>query len=94
MKTSTIIILAWVAIFAMMGFITLKALEHEHKTVEVYVPYHDTVLIDRSRERKITDHDYQLELDTDSIYLYDGQRLLAVLDSLEKIPAIINQHEE
>lgn len=54
------------------AFNEIKCEEHTF-----YIPYRDTVIIDRSKERKNTDHEYQIEISDDYIHIYESQRLVS-----------------
>lgn len=54
-----------------------------------YKIFRDTVLIDLSRQKNLSLHEYQLEVTVDSIYVYEGQRLVKVIGSRESINEVI-----
>lgn len=55
----------------------------------IYIPYRNTVLIDLSRQKNLSLHEYQLELTPDSIYIYEGQRLVKAIQADSSINEVL-----
>lgn len=77
MKTIIILSIAMV-LMATTGIVGAKALYDQAKHPE-YKIVRDTAYIDTSKDRKLAVHEYQLELGRDSVYVYEGQRLVSVM---------------
>lgn len=56
-----------------------KGVKYMDTTNVVYVPYRDTVYIDRSRPINKPWYSYEIESGEDSIYLYSGRELIKAL---------------
>lgn len=76
---------------ATLTYVTLEYLEKREtqENVPEYKIVRDTILIDLSRQKNLSLHEYQLELTSDSIYIYEGQRLVKVIPFEESINEVL-----
>jgi hypothetical protein len=81
MKAYIIIITAFVSLSIAAGFVAKKGIEKisQEKGKVEYKIVRDTILIDRGRSDCSPWYQYQVELGQDSIYVWNGQRLVAVM---------------
>jgi hypothetical protein len=91
MKTITIISLIAMGLLATTGIVATKALYNKAKTT-VFIPYRDTVYIDRGRSDCQPWYQYQIELGNDSTHIWRGQELVSIVPANSNVDSIIRMH--
>ncbi len=84
MKSLVIVLSIGMVLLATTGIVGAKAL-YDKACEPHYVYYHDTAYIDSTRPKVNPEkwYQYQVELSNDSLYVFDAQRLVSILNARE-----------